>query len=74
LKLKSDYESRLKDLDAIISVPSNSAIPTRSDFYSFLSSVLGVVSPDTVEFFIGAIPSVFLELIAPIMIGVALFL
>jgi hypothetical protein len=72
LSLKSGYEKRLAELDSIISRKIDAKVG-RADFYSFLAGVFKGDSAN-IEFLTGAIPSVFIEVIAPIMMGVALFL
>jgi hypothetical protein len=74
LKDKRKYEDRLTVLQSIQDRPIDGSKVRRSDFYAFISGVLHINDPDKVEFFTGAIPSVFLEVITPIMLAVALFL
>jgi len=73
LKQKDKYESRLAELDSIISKSSGEIKPQRQDFYSFLSGILKTDNTN-IEFWVGAIPAVFLEIISPVMLGLALFL
>jgi hypothetical protein len=74
LKDKKGYEDRLVVLQSILNKPVDSTIISRSDFYSFIAAIFHMDSSDKVEFFTGAIPSIFLEIVTPIMLGVALFL
>jgi hypothetical protein len=74
LKDKKGYEDRLVVLQSILDRPVDSSKVSRSDFYSFIATIFHQNSPDKVEFLTGAIPSVFLEIVTPIMLGVALFL
>lgn len=72
LALKKGYEIRLDALNAVIS-DKTLAIGGRADFYSFLAGVFNGDSAN-IEFLTQAVPAVFIEIIAPIMMGVALFL
>ena len=47
--------------------------PTRTDFYGFLGGIFKG-DPATIEFLTAAIPAVFLEIVAPVMVAVVLFL
>lgn len=74
LKDKKSYEDRLVVLQSILSKPIDRSVVSRSDFYTFVAGIFHQNNPDKVEFLTGAIPAVFLEIVTPIMLGVALFL
>ena len=73
LKDKKTYEDRLVALQSVIAKPTG-VVASRDDFYSFIAGIFHQSDSDKVEFFTGAVPSVFLEIVTPIMLGVALFL
>jgi hypothetical protein len=72
---KSVYENQLlavkTQVDALRTPAA--AISLRTDFYGFLANILGI-DPYRVEFLTATIPAVFLEIVAPIMVAVILFL
>jgi hypothetical protein len=73
LAQKRQYEGKVAELDKIILSSIQEKPTIRMDFYGFLADIFHS-NPDSIEFTTGAIPSIFLELVAPLMMGVALFL
>lgn len=59
------------DIDRLRS--SAGAVPQRPDFFVFSAEIFGM-TPQGVEFFVSAVPAVFLEIVAPVMVAVILFL
>jgi len=69
------YEAQLATNDEAIRVAREKSknVSERNDIYSFLGGIFGI-PPTQAEFFTVSIPAVFLEVVAPVMIAVALFL
>jgi len=75
-KDRADYEAKLSIIVKEVSRLDSIAIVTkvdRKDFYSFVAGLFGW-DADALEFVFASFPAVFLDVIAPVMIGVALFL
>jgi len=75
-KDRVDYEAKLSKISIELSRLDSIVIVTkvdRQDFYSFIAGLFGW-NADALEFSFAAFPSLFLDIIAPVMLGVALFL
>jgi len=75
-KDRADYESKLAISNKEVARLNDVTIITkvdREDFYTFIALLFGFNS-EVVEFLFAAFPSIFLDIIAPVMLGVALFL
>lgn len=73
---KKSYEADLARTIAALSalhIDAGAVVARRDDFFVFLAKVLKSDS-DATELYISAAPAVFLDVVAPVMAGVALFL
>jgi hypothetical protein len=59
--------------DKLLAEDKVAAGVSRADFYTFISRLLGS-APEAVEFWTGALPAVFLDMVGPVMVAVVLFL
>lgn len=65
----SDIEARISELEAT----EFSAVVVRDDFYTWISARFSS-SEETVEFIFSAFPAIFIDIIAPAMLAIVLFL
>ena len=74
-RVRQSYEGSLARINAEIDKARTDAsvAPERQDFYGFIGRIFKG-DPAMVEFMTASIPAVFLEIVAPVMVAVALFL
>ena len=73
-KIRQSYEGSLARINALIekSRTDASMTPERQDFYGFIGRIFKG-DPAMVEFMTASIPAIFLEIVAPVMVAVILF-